>query len=100
MKQEINEKLEKLSQMVSKWFSIITRLLNKEVTAISGADDIFESAFKATQEYLGDAMKGGSPNTLASVFSGLSALSRGDIQGIKSLALLLGGFPEETQRLE
>ena len=67
---------------------------------------LFQKAVNATMIYytdrkdnpFGDSID--NINYLVDVLAGLASLSRGDIQGIRPLALKLGGFPQDTHKIE
>ena len=92
--------------MVAQWFSCISSMLNKDNKVIANQTDLFKGAVNATMEYYGkrtDHVLGNKKeqiNFLVDVVSGLTSLSRGDIKGIKPLALKLGGFPDQIDKLE
>ena len=87
--------------MVSKWFQCIVYLLNKDKKGIPFPKETFTDAIDVAKVYLADGIFSDClAIDLIQMISGLSSLSSGDIKGMRPLALKIGGFPEDVDKLE
>lgn len=104
MKVEIKDN--KIIDFVSEWIHVGIILLSKEKKSLKTIPSILEKAVKATLEYLGDkpdnplASKKDNLKFIVDSVIGLISLTKGDLTGIKPLAIKLGGFPTAIDKLE
>lgn len=94
----IDQNHELMNDMVSKWFQVVFAMLSKE-KKFSGMESLI-SAVDSSLQFYTDKQKnplsnlGDSLPFAVEALSGLICLLKGDLQGVRSLAIKLGGFPK------